>query len=69
MYVISNGHNYIMKRKGGRICATCDINLALQFESKGWRFVKSTSFPPGTKTDTTHRSLWMKLPSQARVRT
>lgn len=30
MYVISNGHNYIMKRKGGRICATCDINLALQ---------------------------------------
>lgn len=29
MYVISNGHNYIMKRKGGRICATCDVNVAL----------------------------------------
>ena len=52
MYVISNGHNYIMKRKGGRICAT---------------FVKLTSFPPGTKMDIMHRNLWTKRPSQARV--
>lgn len=68
MYVISNGHNYIMKRKGGRICATCDINLALQFESKGLAICEINKLPAGYKTGTTHRSLWMKLPLQARVR-
>jgi hypothetical protein len=68
MYVISNGHNYIMKRKGGRICATCDINLAYSLNPRDWRFVRSTSFPPGIRTGTMHRSLWMKLPLQARVR-
>nr|DAT26295.1 MAG TPA: hypothetical protein [Bacteriophage sp.] len=34
---------------------------------RDWRFVKSTNFPPGIKTDTTHRNLWMKRLSQARV--
>ena len=47
MYVISNGHNYIMKRKGGRICATCDINLALQFESKGLAICEINKLPAG----------------------
>lgn len=49
MYVISNGHNYIMKRKGGRICATCDINLALQFESKGLAICEINKLPAGYK--------------------
>ena len=49
MYVISNGHNYIMKRKGGRICATCDINLALQFESKGLAVCEINKLPAGYK--------------------
>ena len=49
MYVISNGHNYIMKRKGGRICATCDINLALQFESKGLAICEINKLPSGYK--------------------
>lgn len=50
MYVISNGHNYIMKRKGGRICATCDINLALQFESKGLAICEINKLPAGYKS-------------------
>ena len=49
MYVISNGNNYIMKRKGGRICATCDINLALQFESKGLAICEINKLPAGYK--------------------
>lgn len=49
MYVISNGHNYIMKRKGGRICATCDINLALKFESKGLAICEINKLPAGYK--------------------
>lgn len=49
MYVISNGHNYIMKRKRGRICATCDINLALQFESKGLAICEINKLPAGYK--------------------
>ena len=49
MYVISNGHNYIMKWKGGRICATCDINLALQFESKGLAICEINKLPAGYK--------------------
>lgn len=49
MYVISNGHNYIMKRKGGRICATCDINLALRFESKGLAICEINKLPAGYK--------------------
>lgn len=49
MYVISNGHSYIMKRKGGRICATCDINLALQFESKGLAICEINKLPAGYK--------------------
>lgn len=49
MYVISNSHNYIMKRKGGRICATCDINLALQFESKGLAICEINKLPAGYK--------------------
>lgn len=49
MYIISNGHNYIMKRKGGRICATCDINLALQFESKGLAICEINKLPAGYK--------------------
>lgn len=49
MYVISNGHNYIMKRKGGRICATGDINLALQFESKGLAICEINKLPAGYK--------------------
>ena len=50
MYVISNGHNYIMRRKGGRICATCDINLALQFESKGLAICEINKLPAGYKS-------------------
>lgn len=49
MYVISNGHNYIMKRKGGRICATCDVNLALKFESKGLAICEINRLPTGYK--------------------
>ena len=49
MYVISNGHNYIMKRKGVRICATCDINLALKFESKGLAICEINKLPAGYK--------------------
>lgn len=49
MYVISNGHNYIMKRKGGRICATCDINLALKFESNGLAICEINKLPAGYK--------------------
>lgn len=49
MYVISNGHNYIMKRKGGRICATGDVNLALQFESKGLAICEINKLPAGYK--------------------
>ena len=49
MYVISNGHNYIMKRKGGRICATCDISLALKFESKGLAICEINKLPAGYK--------------------
>lgn len=49
MYVISNGHNYIMKRKGGRICATCDVNLALKFESKGLAICEINKLPAGYK--------------------
>lgn len=50
MYVISNGHNYIMKRKGGRICATGDVNLALQFESKGLAICEINKLPAGYKS-------------------
>ena len=50
MYVISNGHNYIMKRKGGRICATCDLNLALKFESKGLAICEINRLPAGYKS-------------------
>lgn len=50
MYVISNGHNYIMKRKGGRICATCDLNLAMQFESKGLAICEINKLPAGYKS-------------------
>lgn len=50
MYVISNCHNYIMKRKGGRICATCDVNLALQFESKGLAICEINKLPAGYKS-------------------
>lgn len=49
MYVISNGHNYIMKRKGGRICATGDVNLALHFESKGLAICEINKLPAGYK--------------------
>jgi hypothetical protein len=38
-----------MKRKGGRICATCDINLALQFESKGLAICEINKLPAGYK--------------------
>jgi hypothetical protein len=39
-----------MKRKGGRICATCDINLALQFESKGLAICEINKLPAGYKS-------------------
>jgi hypothetical protein len=38
-----------MKRKGGRICATCDINLALKFESKGLAICEINKLPAGYK--------------------
>jgi hypothetical protein len=38
-----------MKRKGGRICATCDISLALQFESKGLAICEINKLPAGYK--------------------
>lgn len=38
-----------MKRKGGRICATGDVNLALQFESKGLAICEINKLPAGYK--------------------
>ena len=49
MYVITNDHNYIMKRKGGRICSTCDVNLAMRFESKGLAICEINRLPAGYK--------------------
>lgn len=49
MYVIANDHNFIMKRKGGRICSTCDLNLAMQFESKGLAICEINRLPAGYK--------------------